>query len=86
MVRRNAGAQIKFRVPEERHALSSREFAVTRLVAQGLTNREVAARLSISDQTVKNHLTVIYVRAGVANRVELTIWALRNGIANLDSA
>jgi DNA-binding NarL/FixJ family response regulator len=50
--------------------LSAREMAVLALVAQGLTNMQIAQRLSISDNTVKFHLQNIYSKLGVANRTE----------------
>ena len=50
--------------------LSAREAAVLALVAQGLTNMQIAQRLAISDNTVKFHLQNIYSKLGVANRTE----------------
>jgi DNA-binding NarL/FixJ family response regulator len=50
--------------------LSEREAAVLALVAQGLTNTQIAQRLSISDNTVKFHLQNIYSKLGVTNRTE----------------
>ena len=50
--------------------LSQRELEVLALVAAGLTNREIAERLSISPETVKKHTTAIYGKLGVKNRTE----------------
>ncbi len=50
--------------------LSNREKEVLRLLAQGFDNREIAARLFIAEQTVKNHVSVIYSKLGVHDRVQ----------------
>lgn len=54
-------------------ALSLREKDVARLVALGLSNKQIANRLEISEQTVKNHLQSIFRKLAVGNRVELTL-------------
>lgn len=51
--------------------LSKRQHDVVRCVAEGLTNREIAQRLKLSEHTVKNYLIIIFERLGVSNRVEL---------------
>jgi DNA-binding NarL/FixJ family response regulator len=58
--------------------LSHRELEVLTLVAQGLTNAQVAARLQISQNTVKFHLQNIYQQLGVSNRTEATFWYTQN--------
>ncbi len=63
--------------------LSDRERQVITLIGEGLKNREIANRLSISEVTVRHHLTSIYSKLGVADRLELTIYAYRNGLAAL---
>jgi DNA-binding NarL/FixJ family response regulator len=60
----------------DRLALSRREREVIALVAQGYTNPEIAAKLFISGQTVKNHLHHIYKKTGFTTRAELVIHAL----------
>jgi DNA-binding CsgD family transcriptional regulator len=57
--------------------LTIREAEVLRLVAGGLTNREVARALFLSERTVTNHLTHIFGKIGVANRAGATAYALR---------
>ncbi len=52
----------------ERRGLSARELEVLRLVAEGLTNRDIAARLSLSDRTVQHHLENIFSKLGVSTR------------------
>ena len=55
-----------------RDLLTLREIDIVRLVARGLRNKEIAAKLSITEGTVKIHLNRIYDKLGVHNRVELT--------------
>jgi two-component system, NarL family, nitrate/nitrite response regulator NarL len=63
------------------HSLTKRELEVTRLIALGLVNGKIADRLFISEKTVRNHLTVIYSKIGVANRLELALFAAKNKLA-----
>ena len=60
--------------------LSPREEEVVRHVALGLRNADVAKRLFISEQTVKTHLNNVFQKLGIQDRVELTIYAIRQGI------
>lgn len=53
--------------------LSEREFEIVQLVIQGLGNREIAEKLFISENTVKNHLSRIFQKLGVKDRVELAL-------------
>jgi DNA-binding CsgD family transcriptional regulator len=68
-------------VPEE--ALTPREYDVLELVAEGLSNKAIGARLGISDQTVKFHVASICAKLGVANRTEAVRRALRRGLITL---
>jgi predicted ATPase/DNA-binding CsgD family transcriptional regulator len=61
--------------------LSDRELQVLRLVAQGMTNREIAEALVLSEKTVARHLTNIFNKIGVENRVSAAAYALRHGLA-----
>jgi DNA-binding NarL/FixJ family response regulator len=63
--------------------LSEREFEVLRLLAQGLTNLEIAKRLFLSEGTIKNYVSAIFSKINVADRTQATIFALRNRIAKL---
>jgi DNA-binding NarL/FixJ family response regulator len=60
--------------PRERE-LSTREEEVLRLVADGLTNKAIARKLTISERTVKAHLTNIFGRLGVTDRTQAALWA-----------
>jgi DNA-binding NarL/FixJ family response regulator len=64
--------------------LSPREEDVVRYVALGLRNAEVAARLSISEETVKTHLNRIFRKVGVRDRMELALYATRAVSAGVD--
>jgi NarL family two-component system response regulator LiaR len=65
-------------------ALTEREVEVLRLVGQGKTNREIAAQLSVSPETARGHVNNILSKLHVANRVQATLYALREGISSLD--
>mgnify|MGYP001594657475 FL=1 len=58
-------------------ALSEREKTVLGLISQGASNREIAGRLSLSEQTIKNSLSALYQRLKVNNRAEAAAYALR---------
>jgi DNA-binding NarL/FixJ family response regulator len=58
--------------------LSARELDVVRCVAEGLSNREIAQRLSLREHTVKNYLFRIFDKLGVSSRVEVVLYALGN--------
>jgi DNA-binding NarL/FixJ family response regulator len=63
--------------------LTAREIAVLRLVAYGNTNKEIAAQLRISDETVKSHVTNILEKLGANDRTHAVTTALRRGIIAL---
>ena len=60
--------------------LTARELDVLRLVARGLSNKQIAWRLAISEKTVKAHMTSIFGRIGVADRTQAALWAQRHGV------
>jgi len=59
--------------------LSEREIEIVELVADGLTNREIAVRTYLSPNTVKVHLRNIFAKTGVSSRTELTVLAMQEG-------
>jgi DNA-binding NarL/FixJ family response regulator len=65
-------------------SLSGREIEVLDLVRDGLSNREVAARLFISEATVKTHLIHVFSKLGVADRTAAVTVALERGILSID--
>ena len=68
-------------VPQPLCSLTSRERDIVAAVLSGCTNKEIAQKHNISDQTVKNHLTAIYDKIGVSSRLELALFATRYGLA-----
>jgi DNA-binding NarL/FixJ family response regulator len=64
-------------------SLTKRERDIITLVAQGLRNKQVAEQLSISDVTVRHHLTAIFGKLGVADRFELIIFAYKNNLCEV---
>lgn len=64
--------------------LSGRELEVLRLIADGATNREAAARLFISEATVKSHVLHIYAKLGVNDRAAAVAVAFRRGLLSTD--
>jgi len=64
--------------------LTEREVEVLQLLAKGLENHAIAARLKLSDATVRSHVSNILGKLHLANRVQATLFALRNGLASLD--
>ena len=62
--------------------LSEREREVLRLVARGLPNKLIARELSISEKTVKTHLTSVFRTIGVTDRTQAALWAERNGLGS----
>ena len=65
--------------------LTRRETEVLRLLAQGLSNKEIAAELWLSDRTVERHLTGLYAKIGVRRRTEATLFALQQGLDDIET-
>jgi DNA-binding NarL/FixJ family response regulator len=63
--------------------LSARELEVLKLMARGLSNKEIGESLGISEGTVKWHLNIIFSRLNVSDRTEATVVALQRGIVHL---
>jgi DNA-binding NarL/FixJ family response regulator len=81
---RLAGAMLRRRSSRSNESgdLSSREFEIVRLIADGLSNREIGTRLSLSEKTVKNHVSHILAKLKVHARSGVAVYAVRNGIVN----
>ena len=69
------------RRPERVESLTKRETSVLKLVAEGLANKEIARRLSISEKTVKAHLNNVFAKLDVHSRTQAALEAIRSGIA-----
>lgn len=74
-------AQEKEKVEDEK--LTRREIEVLRLLAEGLFNKEIAYKLSISEKTVKNHVSNIFKKIGVFDRTQAAVYAIKNNIVDL---
>jgi len=74
LLRREAGAREVARI------LTPREIEIVRMVAGGLRNKEIAAKLHVNEGTVKLHLHHIYTKLGVNSRVALTLYAQDRGL------
>ncbi len=70
----------------DRSPLSQREREIVALVAQGYKNKEMAEKMFISEQTVKNHLHNIFDKLGVSDRLELALYAIHKGLHTEESA
>ncbi|MEM7343933.1 MAG: response regulator transcription factor [Chloroflexota bacterium] len=64
--------------------LTEREVEVLKLVAQGLSNQEIAETLVITEKTVRNHVVSILGKLHLANRTQAALYALREGLASLN--
>ena len=68
---RSRGVSTRLNPPQRR---------LIRALLEGATNREIAGRLGLREQTVKNQLSVVYGKLGVRNRLELVVHAGRSGL------
>ena len=73
--------QEKVKVDDEK--LTRREIEVLKLLAEGLFNKEIAYKLSISEKTVKNHVSNIFKKIGVFDRTQAAVYAIKNNIVEL---
>jgi DNA-binding NarL/FixJ family response regulator len=71
-------------VPEPPDDLTPREVEVLQLIAEGLTNTEIAARLVVSAATVKSHVNHIFAKIGARDRAQAVVYAFANGLARSD--
>jgi DNA-binding NarL/FixJ family response regulator len=63
--------------------LSPREMEILQFITFGMSNKEIARRLGISHQTVKNHITSILHKLGVKDRTQAAVYTLRRGWVRL---
>lgn len=71
-------------LPPAQEPLSGREVQVLRLVAQGLSNKEIADRLVVSERTVRAHVSNVLAKLHLANRTQAALYAIREGLAGAD--
>jgi DNA-binding NarL/FixJ family response regulator len=74
-----AGARARQQAGSRRAALSASQVAILRLISRGHSNREIAAEVHLSENTVKTHVQEIFRKLGVRNRVEAAILAGKSG-------
>lgn len=72
--------------PPAGEELTEREVEVLSLVAQGLSNQEIADRLVVSERTVRKHVSNILGKLHLANRTQATLYALRTGLADAEDS
>lgn len=65
-------------MPRKTFGLTARELEVVTLITEGCTNKDIAKQFGISEETVKRHLTNIFNKLGVGNRLELALFALNH--------
>lgn len=82
---RKAAAVIKHLALAEHHQLhrrmTARERQVATLIAQGLTNRQIAQQLAIGERTVDTHVGKIFLKLGFLSRGQVTVWATEQGLS-----
>jgi len=66
--------------PRKTYGLTARELEVVALITEGYTNKDIASTFGISEETVKRHLTNIFNKLGVGNRLELALFALNHNL------
>jgi len=66
--------------PRKTFGLTARELEVVTLITEGCTNKDIARQFGISEETVKRHLTNIFNKLGVGNRLELALFALNHNL------
>lgn len=64
--------------------LTPRELEVLRLISQGLSNKEIAAKIFVAEWTVRTHVSNVLSKLHLASRTQAALYALRSGIASLD--
>jgi DNA-binding NarL/FixJ family response regulator len=62
--------------------LTSREIDILKLVATGQANKQIAAKLRISEKTVRNHVSSMYTKLGIADRAQAVLYAVRKGLVD----
>ena len=81
---RVAGGWLRRRSHGNRRAdlneLSTRETEVIRLIAEGLSNKEISARLGLSEKTIKNHISRIFSKLNIYARTQAAVHAIKLGL------
>ncbi|MDZ7799395.1 MAG: response regulator transcription factor [Trueperaceae bacterium] len=72
------------RTPEMRESLTARETETLRLLAKGLSNKDIARRMNVSDVTIKTHVSSILSKLHLSSRTQAALFALKEGLTGLD--
>lgn len=72
------------RMPESPEKLTERETEVLRLIAKGLSNKDIAHQLVVSEKTVKTHVSNVLAKLHLPSRTQAALYALREGLVSLD--
>lgn len=72
--------------PDPLEHLSPREKEILPLVARGMDNREIGKTLFISEKTAKNYVTSIRKKLGLKNRTQIALYALKEGVVELEES
>jgi NarL family two-component system response regulator LiaR len=73
-------------IPATKGPLTEREAEILEFLAQGLTNDQIAAKLVLSERTVRTHVSNMLAKLNLANRTQAVLYALREGLAKLDES
>jgi DNA-binding NarL/FixJ family response regulator len=79
-MRRDANRSVEKAPVNKLARLSEREREVVSLVGEGLRNKQIAERLRISESTVRHHLTSVFDKLEVSDRLELVVYSFQNGL------
>jgi len=71
--------------PQKNFGLTKREMDILTTIVAGLSNKEIARKFSLSEDTVKHHLTNIFDKVGVGSRLELALFAINNRLTDAPS-
>ena len=85
-VRTESKPEARSRQAPEVDPLTTREVEVLKLVAQGLSNEEIAEQLVVAERTVRTHVSNILGKLHLANRTQAALYALRENLASLDES
>jgi two-component system nitrate/nitrite response regulator NarL len=82
---REARAERQAAIPAREYNLTPRERQIAGAVVSGQTNREIARQLKVTEDTVKHHMTSIFDKLGVSNRLELALFVINHRLVERDT-
>ena len=69
---------------QQTESLKPMEMQMVALIGRGMSNKEIAAKLSLSEGTVRNSISVILSKLSLRDRTQVAIWAVQTGVANME--